>query len=110
MRILLRRDDVNPDKPNKHGETPLNCAACAGHSGVVKLLLGRNGVNPNKPDKGGRTPLWWATKNGHTGVIALLQPLTSPIHSTPKPEEALSLLPPPSTIPVTYVPFPPGPQ
>jgi len=28
VEILLGRDDINPNKPNKNGRTPLWCAAC----------------------------------------------------------------------------------
>ena len=82
MKTLLERDDVNPDKPDNHGETPLRSAAYNGHEGLVKLLLGRDDVNPDKPDDEGLTPLWWAAKNDHARVVALLQPSTSATHST----------------------------
>ena len=73
MKILLGRD-VNPDKPDTNGQTPLYMAAWTGREGVVKILLRRNDVNPNKLDKDGKTPLDRATEEGHQGVIALLQP------------------------------------
>ena len=56
MRILLERDDIDPDKPDQDGRTPLWWAAWVGQEGVVKLLLGRDDVNPDKPDKSGLTP------------------------------------------------------
>ena len=37
---LLRRDDIEPDKPGADGETPLLRAVRNGHEGVVKMLLG----------------------------------------------------------------------
>ena len=57
VEILLKRGDVNPDKPGKDGQTPLGCAAWNGHEGVVKMLLERDEVNPDKPDNDGQTPL-----------------------------------------------------
>ena len=45
VRILLRRDNVNPDKPDNGGRTPLMCAAWNGHEEVVRMLLGRDGVS-----------------------------------------------------------------
>ena len=57
VRILLERDDIDPDKPDQYGRTPLWSAAELGHEGVVKLLLGRDDVNPDKPDEDGLTPL-----------------------------------------------------
>ena len=62
MKILLRRDDVNPDKPNVNNRTPLYLAAWNGREGVVKILLRRGDVNPNKLDKDGKTPLDRATE------------------------------------------------
>jgi len=50
VKQLLRREDVNPDKPNNEGRTPLLCAASRGYELVVKQLLGREEVNPDKPD------------------------------------------------------------
>ena len=40
LKLLLARDDVNPNKSNRFGWTPLSEAICNGHEGVVKLLLG----------------------------------------------------------------------
>jgi len=74
IRVLLGWGDVNPDKPDEDGRTPLSQAASCGHEGVVKLLLGRDNVDPDRPDGDGHPPLWWAAKNGHEGVVALLQP------------------------------------
>ena len=77
--MLLRRDDLNPDKPDNGGRTPLWCAACNGHEGLVKIPLGRDDVDPNKSDttKYRRTPLKIAASNRRRGVMALLQPRTS---------------------------------
>ena len=72
MRLLLARDDVNPDKPDNDGQTPLWVASFYGHSGVVRLLLPRDDVNADKPDNDGETPLRWASSNGHEGVVRLL--------------------------------------
>jgi len=80
--MLLARDDINPDTPDKLGQTPLCHAAENRHGVVVKILLGRDGINTDKPDRWGQTPLQYATINGHTGVIALLQPPTSATHNT----------------------------
>jgi ankyrin repeat protein len=73
VKILIGRDDVNPDKADHKGQTPLCCAAHNGHEEVVKMLLAQDGVNPNKPDKYGSTPLWLAAMYHHAGVVALLR-------------------------------------
>jgi len=70
--MLLGRCDVNPEKFNVYGQTPLTCAAWKGHEGVVKILLGREDINPDRPDGYGRAPLSCAAENGHERVVKLL--------------------------------------
>jgi len=41
VKILLRRDDVDPDRTENRGRTPLWSAARGGHTGVVALLKSR---------------------------------------------------------------------
>jgi len=72
VKILVEREEVNPDKADKWGITPLSDAASNGHEGVVKILLEREEVNPDKPNDSGRTPLSYAAKNGHEGVVKIL--------------------------------------
>ena len=73
VQLLLSRNDVNADKPNNAGETPLWRASQNGYVGVVKLLLARNDVDANKPDnRYHQTPLFRASSNGHEGVVKLL--------------------------------------
>jgi len=45
--MLLEREEVNPDKLDNYGITPLSCAASGGYEGIVNILLGRGGVNPD---------------------------------------------------------------
>ena len=93
-KLLLQRQTVNPDKPDKHfRRTALSWAAWKGHEGIVKLLLakpdGRDGlwgkipqvmnmvrgwrhINPNRPDKYDQTPIFLAATEGHEGVVQLL--------------------------------------
>ena len=52
VNILLERGDVNPDKSDIDGQTPL-LSASKGYEGVVKILLGRDGVDPDKSDVDG---------------------------------------------------------
>ena len=44
--MLLAWEEVNLDRPDNFGQTPLNRAASLGHKGVVKILLDRKEVNP----------------------------------------------------------------
>jgi len=41
VKTLLGRGDVNPNKPDMFGQTPLFCATSRGHARVVALLLSR---------------------------------------------------------------------
>jgi len=72
VRILLGRNDVNPDRADKRGRTPLSWAAEYGHEESVRILLERDDVNPHSVDKCGRTPLSWAGKNGHEKIVEML--------------------------------------
>ena len=78
MKILLGREEVNPNRPDKDGRTPLSFDAEYGCYGLVKTLLGRAEVNPDRSDNGGITPLQYAERNCHWGVGALpLLPLAN---------------------------------
>ena len=72
VKVLLGRDNINPNKPDNNDQTPLHHAAKRGHEGVVKILLGRGDVNHNKPDQLGRTPLYCAAENGSEVVVKML--------------------------------------
>ena len=51
VKLLLKRGEVNIDKLEQRGRTPLSHAAEGGYEGVVKLLLAREEVNPDEPDE-----------------------------------------------------------
>ena len=51
VKILLGRDNINPDKPGKVDQTRPLRAARNGHERVLKILLGGNDIYPNKPDE-----------------------------------------------------------
>ena len=72
VKILLGHGDVDPNKSDNGGKTPLGCAAQNGHAGVVKILLGRVNIEPEKPDHASQTPLWNAAASGHEEVVVLL--------------------------------------
>ena len=72
VKILLKRDDVDPDGQGRWGHTPFSFAAGNGHEGVVKILLERDDVDPNKQNDWGQTPLSFAAANGHEGVVKIL--------------------------------------
>jgi len=73
VKMLLEREDVNPDAGTIYGRSPLSWAAKSGHEGVVKMLLEREDVNPNQADRiYGQTPLSRAAGSGHEGVLKTL--------------------------------------
>ena len=51
--MMLRWEDVYPDKPDENGKTPFSFAARWGDKEVVKLLLGRENFNSDKKDNCG---------------------------------------------------------
>ena len=66
---------VDPNAPNKNGETPIHQAALTGHTEIIKLLAPLT-VNPNAHDKNGGTPIRNAAENGHFEIFKILVPLT----------------------------------
>ena len=79
MKLLLEREEVKPDKPDKRrrdplsgkiygSPTPLSYATSDGYERVVKLLLERKEVNPDKPDERTRTPLSYAVWSEHENL------------------------------------------
>jgi len=63
---------VNPNRPDKYGQTAIMLAAEEGHEEVVRLLLGRRDVKPDTADGYGRTPLLCASRLDRGGVVKLL--------------------------------------
>jgi len=72
VKMLLGREEVDPDEPNDYGQTPLFYAAEMGNEEVVKLLLGREEVNPDCSDNDGRAPLSHAAGKGCERVMEIL--------------------------------------
>jgi len=66
MRLLLTLDDVNPNKSDNDGQTPILAASTFPDEGVVRLLLTRDDVNPDKHANNGKTSLpdnSWRSQN-----------------------------------------------
>jgi len=72
VKLLLPREDVDPDIPDENGRTPLSHAAMCSSEGTVRLLLQRRDVDPSSSDKDGITPLVHAAGCGGEGVLELL--------------------------------------
>ena len=56
VKALLGREEVNPERPDNDGQTPLPLASWNGYDGVVKILLQLREVNAHKADNGSQTP------------------------------------------------------
>jgi ankyrin repeat protein len=76
VRLLLNRDDIDPNSADIFGRTPLWWAARHGHKASVRLLLKRRDINPNGKDKWSGTPLSRAAENDYREVVRLLTPVT----------------------------------
>lgn len=74
VKILSHHKDVNIDKKDTNGMTPLHHAAIHGHLAVVHLLIKSEGktLNINSTDLHDTTALHFATYNGHLDVVKLL--------------------------------------
>jgi ankyrin repeat protein len=46
VKLLLAKDDVDPDSKDDDGLTPLSWAASSGYKALVKLLLATESVDP----------------------------------------------------------------
>ncbi|EGO00483.1 hypothetical protein SERLA73DRAFT_181093, partial [Serpula lacrymans var. lacrymans S7.3] len=71
-RLLLVRQDMDPNSKDLTGRTSLSLAAEEGHSEVVQLLLARHGINIDSKDAYGQTPLWLAARHGHAKTVECL--------------------------------------
>ena len=69
IRVLTSKG-VDPNKPNKRGETPLH-TWLLGHYHAVEVLL-EVGAHPNKADVHGNTPLHLAARWGYYESVKLL--------------------------------------
>jgi len=47
VKVLLEREEFNPDKPDNYGQTPLSLATKKGHTRVAALLQSRKAVTPS---------------------------------------------------------------
>ena len=72
MKLLLAREDVDPNLPDKNGRTPLSFAAEDGYEKIVKKLLERKDIDSDLPDRNGLTPLSYATRSNYFGTMRLL--------------------------------------
>ena len=90
VKIPLKRDNVDPDKLDMHGQTPLSLAARYGygewwtyfsngttstlyrHGEVVKILLKQDDIDLDKQDEYRQIPLSYAAEGGPQEVVKIL--------------------------------------
>jgi ankyrin repeat protein len=72
LRMLLTRDDINPNLKSGCGPPALVAAADIGNEVAVRLLLSRHDINPNSKDDKGCTALFCAARKGYNRVVRIL--------------------------------------
>ena len=55
VKLLLARDDVDPNSKDSDGQTPLSFATQRGNEAMVKLFLARDNVDADSEDSDGGT-------------------------------------------------------
>jgi ankyrin repeat protein len=71
VRLLLERQEVDPNLYDDEDDTPLWWAAFHGHTAVVQLLLCWQDIDLNRKSNYGDAPLAAAARRGHEEVIRL---------------------------------------
>lgn len=64
VRLLLSKDDINPNFKDNNSRTPLSLAIEKGHDVAVTLLLAKDSINLNSKDNNSWTPLLLAIEKG----------------------------------------------
>ena len=73
MKVLLTAKDINVNRADEYGYTPLFIASLQGNANTVKVLLAAKDINVNQSNMFGKTPLDTATLNNHKEIIQLLK-------------------------------------
>ncbi len=69
--LLKNNSNIDINKKNKHGSTPLILATYSGHLKIVKILI-ENGADVNLRSNDKTTPLIWATVGNHVPIVRYL--------------------------------------
>lgn len=72
VEVLLTLSNINIDKPNNNGDTPVMLAASQGHLAVVHVLLNK-GADPYYRNKLQITPMDQALASGQREIVDLLE-------------------------------------
>jgi len=87
---FLLNKNINPNKIDSSGLTPISIACIFGHDSCVDLLVSR--VSKNSLNKHGFAPLHYACLNGHVSTCMLLLKRGANIHITTDESGLLHLL------------------
>lgn len=71
VRLHLDKGVPADTRPNTYSKTPLQHAACSGHTSILDLLLSR-GATIDMPCASQHTALHFAALNGHSGAVKTL--------------------------------------
>lgn len=69
VEFLLKQEEIQVNKKNAQGFTPLDLASANGHLKIVELLLACANIEVWKPHQDNPNPLHLAAKNGHLSVV-----------------------------------------
>jgi ankyrin repeat protein len=71
VEVLLQTGDVEVDRPDRHGVTPLLISSYYGYAGVVRLLLAKK-AKVNQVRDNGISPLIIASYQGHEEIVRIV--------------------------------------
>ena len=71
LKVLVSFDNIDVNKPNANGTTPIYVASENGNSVILRLLIGPN-ASINIPIDEHPTPLFIAAQNGHADIVNIL--------------------------------------
>ena len=72
VKLLLERNDVDPNSWDVYQRSPVSYAVEEGHEKIAEVLLKRNDVEADSKDNENKSPLLWAAGIGHKAVVKLL--------------------------------------
>ena len=72
VRKLLESEDIDPNKEDPSGKTPLSCAVECEDTSALQMILSHPSVDVNRKESSGRTPLLCAVECENIAAVELL--------------------------------------